>query len=108
MTYFYSLSSSMGQPQTPQITEETIRIWKHLSKKKHWRIVQLPNGYFQTEYKDPNCKCDPEKEGCCEKWLDVTRRETMEAAEIAIDGSVDHYGKKIDFLKGPKIVKTFK
>ena len=52
MTYFYSLSSSMGQPQTPQITEETINIWKHLSKKKHWRIVQLPNGYFQTEHRD--------------------------------------------------------
>ena len=55
MTYFYSLSSSMGQPQTPQITEETIK-----------------------------------------------------AAEAAIDGSVDHYGKKVDFLKGPKVVKTFK
>jgi hypothetical protein len=32
----------------------------------------------------------------------------MEAAEAAIDGSVEHYGKKVDFLKGPKIVKTFK
>ena len=42
----------MGQPQTPQITEETINVWKHLSKKKHWRIVQLPNGYFQTEHRD--------------------------------------------------------
>ena len=99
MTYFYSLSSSMGQPQTPQITEETINIWKHLSEKKHWRIVQLPNGYFQTEHRDLEEQ---------DKWYDVTRRETMEAAEAAIDGSVDHYGKKVDFLKGPKIVKTFK
>ena len=75
MTYFYSLSSSMGQPQQPQITEETITMWKHLSEKKHWRIVQLPNGYFQTEHRDLQD---------------------------------DHYGKKVDFLKGPKVVKTFK
>ena len=107
MTYFYSLSSSMGQPQTPQITEETIKIWKHLAEKKNWRIVQLPNGYFQTEYKDPNCKCE-DKDTCCDKWFDVTRRETLKSAEAAIDGSVEHYTKKVDFLKGPKVVKTFK
>jgi hypothetical protein len=41
-------------------------------------------------------------------WLDVTRRETLESAEAAIDGSIDHYAKKIEFLKGPKVVKTFK
>ena len=99
MTYFYSLSTSMGQPQQPQITEETIEIWKHLSEKKHWRIVQLPNGYFQTKHRDPQEK---------DKWYDVTRRETIKAAEAAIDGSVEHYQKKVDFLKGPKVVKTFK
>jgi len=38
----------------------------------------------------------------------VTRRETIEGAEQAIDGSVEHYAKKVDFLKGPKVVKTFK
>jgi len=38
----------------------------------------------------------------------VTRRETLEGAESAIDGSVEHYAKKIEFLKGPKVVKTFK
>jgi len=89
----------MSQPQTPQITEETIKAWKHLAEKKNWRIVQLPNGYFQTEHRDLEVK---------DKWYDVTRRETMEAAETAIDGSVDHYSKKVDFLKGPKVVKTFK
>tara|TARA_R100001443_G_scaffold22252_1_gene34441 strand:+ start:547 stop:816 length:270 start_codon:yes stop_codon:yes gene_type:complete len=89
----------MGQPQQPQITEETINIWKHLSEKKHWRIVQLPNGYFQTEHRDPQEE---------DKWYDVTRRETIKAAEAAIDGSVEHYQKKVDFLKGPKVVKTFK
>ena len=60
--------------------------------------MQLPNGFFQTEYKDPNC----------EKWIDVTRRETLEGAEQAIDSSVAHYAKKLEFINGPKVVKTFK
>ena len=58
--------------------------------------------------KDPNCECDPEKDTCCEKWIDVTRRETIEGAEQAIDSSVEHYSKKVEFLNGPKVVKTFK
>ena len=97
MTYFYSLSSSMGQPQTPQITEETIKVWKHLSKKKNWRIVQLPNGFLQTEYKSIDSN----------EWVDVTRRETIAGAEQAIDASVEHYVKKLEFSKGPKVIKTF-
>jgi hypothetical protein len=40
--------------------------------------------------------------------MDVTRRETIEAAENAIDASVEHYNKKVDFAKGPVVVKTFK
>ncbi len=43
-----------------------------------------------------------------EKWVDVTRRETMEGAEAAIEGSVEHFSKKIEYIKGPKVVKTFK
>ena len=58
----------------------------------------MPNGFFQTEYKHPDE----------EIWVDVTRRETMEGAEAAIDGSLEHYKKKLDFLEGPKVVKTFK
>ena len=95
MTYFYSTRSWSSQPQ---ITEETIEAWKHLADKKNWRIVQLPNGFFQTEYQDI------EKEDI---WHDVTRRETIEGAEAAIDGSIEHYKKKIEFTKGPKVVKTF-
>ena len=34
--------------------------------------------------------------------------EMSDGAEAAIDGSVDHYGKKVEFLNGPKVVKTFK
>ena len=95
MTLFYQTQSWGSQPQN---SEETINLWKHLATKKHWRIVQLPNGFYQTEYQDP-------KE---DKWIDVTRRETMDGAESAIDASVEHYSKKVEFLNGPKVVKTFK
>ena len=95
MTFYYQTRSWNSQPQ---ISEETIDLWKHLAEKKNWRITQLPNGFYQTEYQDPNE----------DTWNDVTRRETIEGAESAIDGSVEHYAKKVDFLKGPKVVKTFK
>ena len=94
MTYFYYRTSTASQPQ---INEETIKFWKHLADKKNWRIVQLPNGFYQTEYQDLD-----------EAWNDVTRRETIESAEAAIDGSIEHYGKRLDFIKGPKVVKEFK
>ena len=93
MTLYYKTSTWSSQPQ---ISEDQINLWKHIADKTNWRIVQLPNGYFQTEYKD--------QEG---KWQDVTRRETMDGAEAAIDGSIEHYTKKLEFIKGPKIVKTF-
>ena len=41
-------------------------------------------------------------------WNDVTRRETLEGAEKAIDASIEHYAKKLEFINGPKVVKTFK
>ena len=105
MTYLYYKSSYTTNTKP---NEKTINQWKHLSEKKNWRITQLPNGFFQTEYKDIDCPCNPNEDHCCEKWHDVTRRETIEGAEAAIDGSVEHYAKKVDFLKGPKVVKTFK
>ena len=105
MTLYYQTHSWNSQPQ---ISDETKNLWKHLADKKHWRITQLPNGFYQTEYKDIDCPCDPEKDECCEKWNDVTRRETIEAAEAAIDASIEHYKKRLDYAKGPKVVKTFK
>ena len=79
-----------------------------MSSKANWRIVKLPNGYFQTEYKHINCDCNLEKDLGCKDWVDVTRRETIEAAENAIDASVEHYKKKVEFSQGPVVVKTFK
>ena len=96
MTFLYTRTNTWNS--APQPTEETIKYWKHISEKKNWRIVQLPNGFLQTEYKsidDPNT------------WIDVTRRETITGAEQAIDASIEHYSKKLEFVKGPKVVKTF-
>ncbi len=95
MTFYYSTRTWNSQPQ---LTKETVNLWKHLADKKNWRITQLANGFYQTEYQSPEDE---------DTWIDVTRRETIEGAEQAIDGSVEHYAKKVDFLKGPKVVKTF-
>jgi hypothetical protein len=95
MTYFYYKTNTWNNSNTG-ITEETINYWKHLVDKKNWRITQLPNGFYQTEVKDQD-----------DNWSDVTRRETIDGAEAAIDGSIEHYNKKLDFVKGPKVVKTF-
>ena len=106
MTFYYKTTNTWDSQ--PQVSEKAINIWKHVAKKENWRIVQLPNGFYQTEYKDPNCICDPKLDPCCEKWNDVTRRETLTGAEQAIDSSIEHYNKKLNYLKGPKVVKTFK
>ena len=96
MTYLYYRSTSTTYPIKPN--EKTINQWKHLAEKKNWRITQLPNGFYQTEVSNPDSDND---------WHDVTRRETMKGAENAINGSIDHYDKKLDAIKGPKVVKTF-
>ena len=83
MTFYYSTRTWNSQPQ---LTQETINLWKHLADKKNWRIVQLANGFYQTEYQSP------EEE---DTWIDVTRRETIDGAEAAIDGSVEHYGNYV-------------
>lgn len=94
MTFYYRTTSWSNNSD---VTKETVDFWKHLAKKSNWRIVELPNGYFQTEYKNIGT----------DDWLDVTRRESIEAAERAIDKSIEHYSKKISFINGPKVVKTF-
>jgi hypothetical protein len=94
MTFYYKTYSWTGTDSG--VTEETIDLWQKLVVKKNWRIVQLPNSYYQSEYQDLN-----------DKWVDTTRRETIESAEAAIDSSIEHYTKKLEFLKGPTVVKTF-
>jgi CRISPR/Cas system CSM-associated protein Csm4 (group 5 of RAMP superfamily) len=96
MTYiYYKTSVNTGEPK---ISDKQLEEWKHLSSKKNWRITQLPNGYYQTEVNN--------KENLS-NWVDVTRRETIEGAEAAIESSVEHFAKKLEYIKGPKVVKTF-
>lgn len=94
MTFYYK---TMSWGNNPTMNQKTVDFYKHLAEKSNWRIVELPNGFFQTEYKDIDS----------EEWLDVTRRESIEAAERAIDKSIEHYEKKLTFVNGPKVVKTF-
>ena len=96
MTFLYTRTNTWTS--APQPNEETIKLWEHITKKANRRIVQLPNGFLQTEYKDID---NPDT------WIDVTRRETITGAEQAIDASIEHYSKKLEFIKGPKVVKTF-
>ena len=96
MTYLYYKTSSTTQTIKPN--DKTINQWKHLADKSNWRITQLPNGFYQTEVSNPD------KEG---EWQEVTRRETIEGAEAAINGSIEHFSKKLEATKGPKVVKTF-
>ena len=96
MTYLYYSSTSTTHTAKPGKHE--IAEWTHMSDKSKWRITQLPNGFYQTE-----C-LNPDKE---DQWQDVTRRETIEGAETAINGSVKHFADKLEATKGPKVVKTF-
>ena len=95
MTYLYYKTSSTG---TIKPNLKTINQWQHLATKKNWRITQLPNGFYQTECLNPDNTTE---------WHDVTRRETIEGAESAINGSVTHFSSKLEATKGPKVVKTF-
>ena len=95
MTYlYYQTTTTSGEIKA---NEKTKKQWEHLASKANWRITQLPNGYYQTEASNPDN----------DNWHDVTRRETLEGAESAINGSVDHFSKKLEATKGPKVVKTF-
>ena len=96
MTFLYTRTNSWSG--TPQPSEQTIKLWEHITQKKNWRIVQLPNGFLQTEYRDMKDE---------DQWNDVTRRETIAGAEQAIDASIEHYSKKLEFTKRPKVIKTF-
>ena len=54
MTLYYSYktwNTGMQEAQ-PQIPENIIKLWKHVTKKSNWRIVELPNGFYQTEHRN--------------------------------------------------------
>jgi hypothetical protein len=95
MTYFYWQGRPYPAAQ-PQIAKQTIDLWTRYADKTNWRITQLANGYYQTEFSDDD------------DWQGVTRRETIDGAEKAIDSSIEHYKRKLRASEGPVVVKTFK
>ena len=96
MTYlYYKTITWTGNPPNKDKNNSQ---WEHHCNKENWRITQLPKGYYQTEVSYPDKK---------DEWTEVTRRETLEGAEKAIDGSIEHFAKKLEATKGPKVVKTF-
>ena len=97
MTYFYYRGTT--RTSEPKISQKQFDEWQHLAEKKNWRITQLANGYYQTEVNKPED---------VDQWVDITRRETLEGAEQAIESSLDHCAKKIEYIQGPKVVKTVK
>jgi hypothetical protein len=103
MTYYYYKTNSWSDAKVSlktnasnQISESTLKLWRRYIKKKNWRITQLPNGYYQAEWIDFN-----------KNWTGITRRETIEGAEKAIESSIEHYTKKLKLSEGPVVVKTF-
>ena len=95
MTYFYYKTNSWSTGEN-QVSEQTKQLWKRYAEKKNWRITQLPNGYYQTEWSDNDGN-----------WTGVTRRETIKGAEKAIDSSIEHYERRLKLSEGPVVVKTF-
>ena len=72
MTGFFQTKNWSSQPQNPQ---EALDLNMQIANKENWRIVQLVNGFYQTEYQSL-------EKG---KWIDVTRRQSIEEAEQAIN-----------------------
>jgi len=107
MTYYYQFTNATNaRVNQENKLKELKKFLTHVSDKKNWRIVELPNGYYQAEYKPVNCtsECD----ASCEcNWVDVTRRETIESCEKSIDSSIEHYRRKLRAFDGPRVVKTF-
>jgi len=81
--------------QTNTMEKPTSVECEHFTIKENWRITQLQNGYYQTEIRGE------------EGWNAVTRRTTISGAEEAIDGSVEHYKKRLELSGEPKVIKTF-
>lgn len=86
----HSASVSSPKPPKPQLDR-----WASMVEKENWRITQLPNGYYQTEV------------DCEGVWESVTRRKTLEDAELAIDNSIEYFERKLEVERNPTVIKTY-
>ena len=102
--YYWKNTSWSNETKDQGPARSELELWENLTKKKNWRITELYNGYFQTEFYNTSIDFGGKED----QWTPVTRRQTIEGAEAAINESISHYKKKIELSKGPKVVKTFK
>ena len=72
MTFYYKTYS--WSQNNAGVPEETRKLWEHIAEKKNWRIVQLPNGFYQAEYIDLD-----------DTWVDYPLWEVIEEHEISIE-----------------------
>ena len=108
MTYYYQVTNATNaRVNQENKLKELKKFLTHVSDKRNWRIVELPNGYYQAEYKPVNCTSECDASDCDCNWVDVTRRETIESCEKSIDTSIEHYRRKLSAFNGPRVVKTF-
>ncbi|REK52914.1 MAG: hypothetical protein DWQ49_12430 [Bacteroidetes bacterium] len=108
MTYYYQFTNATTAAVNQIEKQKHLKKFlTHVSDKKNWRIVELPNGYYQAEYKPVNCTSECDASDCDCNWVDVTRRETIESCEKSIDSSIEHYRRKLRAFDGPRVVKTF-
>ena len=101
--YYWKTKSWSTIPNHQEVSQSNLELWGNMVEKKNWRITELYNEYFQTEFYNTNSDFGEKNQ-----WIPVTRRQTIEEAEAAIDDSISHYKKKIEMSNGPKVVKTFK
>jgi hypothetical protein len=90
MTIYYTSTTALP-------TKDQKNTWEHLVQKKNWRIVRLPSGYYQTEFRDKYNE---------ELFRPMTRRSNIDEAEMAIDDTIAHFKQKIK-QHTPEVVKTF-
>ncbi len=83
MTFYYRTTTTSSGNQ--QVSEETKSFWEHASEKKNWRIVQLPNGFYQTELNWED------------SWKDVTRRRRLKVLNQQLISrlSTMHHGSNL-------------
>ena len=72
MTTYYWTRSWSNYTSKDELEAHTIKLWERLTEKNTRRIVQLANGYFQTESQNAD-----ERFGPVDEWKPVTRRETL-------------------------------
>ena len=100
----HTVGSKYKEVKDKPLTEITKLIRKDLKDKfKDCKFRVYKTHYSGLTIRLTECK-NPDKK---DEWQDVTRRETIEGAETAINGSVKHFTDKLEAIKGPKVVKTF-